>query len=63
MLFKGLIAWLHDSDEQAIYKLGKMFLEVGHPSKWPPSTFETYKVCQSSTAIWLAPGKRDLCPT
>jgi len=30
-------------DGQAIYKLGRMFLEVGHPTEWPASTFETYE--------------------
>ncbi len=28
---------------KAVEKLRKMFLEVGHPTVWPPATFETYE--------------------
>uniref|UniRef100_A0A7S0VEH4 Endothelin-converting enzyme 1 n=1 Tax=Hemiselmis tepida TaxID=464990 RepID=A0A7S0VEH4_9CRYP len=28
--------------DKAKHKLAEMFLEVGHPTAWPPSTFETY---------------------
>jgi len=29
--------------KKAVYKLEHMFLEVGHPTTWPPSAHETYK--------------------
>jgi len=36
--------WMDEQTrEKAIYKLGRMFLEVGHPTEWPASTFETYE--------------------
>jgi len=35
--------WMDEvTREKATVKLQKMFLEVGHPTKWPPSTYEDY---------------------
>jgi len=37
-------AWMDEATRaKAVHKLERMFLEVGHPSAWPPSTFETYE--------------------
>eukprot|EP00802_Teleaulax_amphioxeia_P007277 Tamp_07283.p1 GENE.Tamp_07283~~Tamp_07283.p1 ORF type:complete len:799 (+),score=165.87 Tamp_07283:72-2399(+) len=37
-------SWMDaEAKGQALIKLEHMFLEVGRPSKWPPSAFETYE--------------------
>jgi len=28
---------------KAVHKLGEMFMEVGHPTVWPPATFQTFE--------------------
>ena len=31
------------TQDKAVQKLGEMFMEVGHPTVWPPATFQTFK--------------------